>query len=452
MDRTTTMILSVAAAGVILGVALLDGQVSLDVQSFADQSSVHTPSTIHYTIIAEDTTLEIAPGVRVEAWTFNGTIPGPTLRATEGDRVIIDFINNGKLPHTMHFHGDHNEKNDGVFQEVLPGESYTYDFIAEPAGALMYHCHVMPVSSHIRNGLYGAFIVDPKDGLEPAREYVIVKGEYDLQDQETWTPDYVFFNGYSDQYWQNPLPVRTGELVRLYYIDMGAIAAFGFHIHGTIFDTIQSGLWENDPIKTQTFEVSPGNAAIFETKWKESGRYLFHLHGVPEEKGTMAYFDVIDPPTNAIDGIDIAMTKSIYMWEWQKQVFNELQKADSDGEITNVAFDGTSSHALHELTTQNPINDVTNVVETNSCEIEKDSAIKSSNKSYNPKITQVNVGDTLVWKNSDISVHTVTSVDGLFDSGMLMKDDTYEQIFDEPGFYDYYCVLHPWMKGSIKVV
>ncbi|HET9008941.1 MAG TPA: multicopper oxidase domain-containing protein, partial [Nitrosarchaeum sp.] len=178
MDRIILMIIAVASFGVALGIVFLGMN---PLQSFAEDTSVHnSPTTRTFTILAEDTTLEIAPGTRVQAWTYNGTIPGPTLRATEGDRVIINFINNGKLPHTMHFHGDHNEKNDGSFQEVLPGESYTYDFTAEPAGIFMYHCHVMPVSEHIRNGLYGAFIVDPKQGVEPAREYVLVKGEYDL--------------------------------------------------------------------------------------------------------------------------------------------------------------------------------------------------------------------------------------------------------------------------------
>ena len=131
MDRTTVMLIGVVSLGVTLGVFFLDVEVPL--QSFAEDHAVHNSTTRTYTVIAEDTTLEIAPGTRVEAWTYNGTMPGPTLRATEGDRVIINFINNGKLPHTMHFHGDHNEKNDGVFQ-VLPGDSYTYDFIAEPAG------------------------------------------------------------------------------------------------------------------------------------------------------------------------------------------------------------------------------------------------------------------------------------------------------------------------------
>lgn len=448
VDRTIIMLIGVVSLGVTLGIFFLDAE--LPSQSFAEDHSIHnSPTTRTYTVIAEDTTLEIAPGTRVEAWAYNGTIPGPTLRATEGDRVIINFINNGKLPHTMHFHGDHNEKNDGVFQEVLPGESYTYDFIAEPAGLFMYHCHVMPVSEHIRNGLYGAFIVDPKEGLEPAREYVLVKGEYDLENQETWNPDYVFFNGYADQYWSNPLPAKTNELVRLYYVDMGAIAAFGFHIHGTIFDTIISGIWENDPIRTQTWEVSPGNAAIFEAKWKEPGRYLFHLHGVPEEKGTMAYFDVKDALPTAVDGVDVAKTKSIDMWQWQQEIADSLQKPDSEAEITKSS--SSSVHEQHDVPVSGDI-DSAQIVETTICEVEEGSAIKSSNKSYYPKMTQINSGNTITWTNKDISVHTVTSNDELFDSGMLMPGDTFDHTFEDPGLYEYYCVLHPWMTGSIKSV
>ena len=117
------------------------------------------PKTHEYTLIAQDTTVEIAPGVRVDAWTYNGTIPGPTLRATEGDRVVIHFINKTPMPHTVHLHGDHPSAEDGVFEIVAPNGTYTYDFIATPAGALMYHCHVSPVMQHVRMGLYGAFIV-----------------------------------------------------------------------------------------------------------------------------------------------------------------------------------------------------------------------------------------------------------------------------------------------------
>ena len=166
--------------------------------SSSSSSPSQQPKTHEYTLIAENTTLEIAPGLRVDAWTYNGTVPGPTITATEGDRVIIHFINKTPLPHTVHLHGDHPSQEDGVFEQVGPNATYTYDFIAEPAGALAYHCQVPPVMQHVRMGLYGAFIVYPKTPLPPAREYVLVNGEYDTQNQLNPLPEYYMFNGYTE--------------------------------------------------------------------------------------------------------------------------------------------------------------------------------------------------------------------------------------------------------------
>jgi FtsP/CotA-like multicopper oxidase with cupredoxin domain len=91
--------------------------------SSSSPSQQQQPKTHEYTLIAENTTLEIAPGLRVDAWTYNGTVPGPTITATEGDRVIIHFINKTPLPHTVHLHGDHPSQEDGVFEQVGPYSS-----------------------------------------------------------------------------------------------------------------------------------------------------------------------------------------------------------------------------------------------------------------------------------------------------------------------------------------
>lgn len=395
--------------------------------------------TIEYTLVAQNTTLEIAQGVRVEAWTYNGTIPGPVLRATEGDRVILHFVNETPLPHTVHLHGDHDEQDDGVFQVVNQGESYTYDFIAGPPGALMYHCHVMPVTEHMRMGLYGALIVDPAEGLPPAREYVMVAGEYDTEDQLTNNPQYVFFNGYADQYWDNPLPVRTNEKVRIYYVNMGASPAYGFHIHGTTFDAYPSGIWENQPLDVQTWEVAAGNAAIFEVSWPWEGRYLFHIHGLPEERGTMAYFDVSDAPDDAADGVDVAKTKSISMVEWQEDLTRKLQKQDPDGSVKASASEAPQ-HAIHASGTA-PAGTVA---------IPAGSGGDTS-LTFAPAETSVSVGDTVTWVNDDSTLHTVDSKEGLFSSGMLPQKRSFEHTFTELGTYEYYCSLHPWMTGTVSV-
>ncbi|HSA98931.1 MAG TPA: cupredoxin domain-containing protein, partial [Candidatus Nitrosotenuis sp.] len=229
----------------------------------------------------------------------------------------------------------------------------------------------------------------------------------------------------------------------------GAMPAFGFHIHGTIFDAFPSGVLENEPVKAQTWEVSPGNAAIFEARWTEPGRYLFHLHGIPEERGTMAYFNVTDAPSSAVDGIDIAKTKPVYMWEWEKSQIVSLEKADSDSKIAKTSA-GVSGHLMHDLL--GDADRESKTVETTSCEIENGATMQTANKSFHPGTIRVNAGDTVRWDNKDTGVHTVTSKDGTFDSGMIMKGGSFENKFVQKGTFDYFCALHPWMKGSVQVV
>ena len=73
-----------------------------------------------FTMIAEDATMEISPGERVKVWTFNGTVPGPTLRFTEGDNVTIHFINKAPMAHTLHLHGTHDSLSSGLKIPDIP--------------------------------------------------------------------------------------------------------------------------------------------------------------------------------------------------------------------------------------------------------------------------------------------------------------------------------------------
>ncbi|MBP1694303.1 MAG: putative oxidoreductase, partial [Chloroflexi bacterium] len=90
-----------------------------------------------YSIFAAEQEVEIAPGIPFAAWTYNGRIPGPTLRCTEGDLIRIHFQNLSSHPHSMHFHGIHSAEMDGVPGSpsmVTSGGSFTYEFTAEPFG------------------------------------------------------------------------------------------------------------------------------------------------------------------------------------------------------------------------------------------------------------------------------------------------------------------------------
>ncbi|MFW5905710.1 MAG: multicopper oxidase domain-containing protein, partial [archaeon] len=119
-----------------------------------------------FELVAIDTTITIAPGVEFPAWAFNGQVPGPTIRAVEGDLLRITFRNASRHAHTIHPHLKNlNPAMDGIPQNgpgVLDtGDSFTYEWIAQPAGTHFYHCHSLPLKEHIHRGLYGTIVVDP---------------------------------------------------------------------------------------------------------------------------------------------------------------------------------------------------------------------------------------------------------------------------------------------------
>ena len=79
--------------------------------------------------------IEVAPGVYFAAWTYNGTVPGPTIRCTEGDHLKVNFTNAGSHPHTIHFHGIHAAGMDGVFEVVEPGATFVTSSMPPPWGS-----------------------------------------------------------------------------------------------------------------------------------------------------------------------------------------------------------------------------------------------------------------------------------------------------------------------------
>jgi plastocyanin len=445
---TAILVASVAVSAITLSNAANYFNTSTNGQSadagLMGQVSLASPSTIsptkrEFTLIAQDADLQIAPGEIVRAWTFNGTIPGPTLRYTEGDNVTIHFINKTPLAHTVHFHGNHDELNDGVNPQILPGQNYTYNFIADPAGAFMYHCHAYPTSLHIRMGMYGAIIVDPKDStvLKPAREFALVLSEFDPKNQDNFVAKYYPVNGYADQYMdENALQVRQNELVRLYVINIGTTIPYSFHLHSTIFKVYQSGLVSNTPIDAQTIELGPGNAAIVEASWKSPGTYMFHSHGFLEERGNMGSIHV-----SSEDGSNL--TKSISMIESQYNLQKALQNS------TVIEYDNLVNQAAnppsHDHSSQNDADAMTvNIVQG--------AWDKNQKLSYDPAEITVKKGSTITWQNDDNLVHSVTSKsEGLFDSSLIASGQQWQHQFDKAGEYDYYCIVHPWMEGGVKV-
>jgi len=252
-----------------------------------------------YSITAFDREIEVAKGVRFPAWTFNGTVPGPTIRCTEGDHLLIHFQNEGGMPHTIHLHGIHPANMDGVFEIVPPGGTYDYQLTADPFGLFLYHCHVMPLKKHIHKGLYGTFIVDPKTPRPPAREFVMVMNGFDTDlDGEN---EFYAVNGIANYFADHPIPIQVGELVRVYLTNMTEFDLVNsFHLHGNVFRLYRTGTSLATPEITDIVMLCQGERCILEFSYPYPGKYMFHAHQSEfAELGWMGMFDVRPRAENA---------------------------------------------------------------------------------------------------------------------------------------------------------
>jgi FtsP/CotA-like multicopper oxidase with cupredoxin domain len=237
-----------------------------------------------YVIVAQNTAVEIVPGLEFAAWTFNGRIPGPTIRVRQGDRVRIKFLNGSDHEHSIHFHGIHPGNMDGVFDAasgvVQPGGRYTYEFDAEPFGLHLYHCHTSPLAKHISKGLYGAFIIDPNPGRPKAdREFVMVMSGFDVDfDGKN---DFYVVNGIPFHYDhdKNPIRIKVGELVRIYLVNILEFDPINsFHLHANFFHYYPTGTSLRPNEFTDTIALMQGQRGILEFRYKYPGRYMFHAH------------------------------------------------------------------------------------------------------------------------------------------------------------------------------
>lgn len=245
-----------------------------------------------YEITAIDETIQVAPGVFYPAWTYNSQVPGPTLRATEGDLVRIQFKNKGSHSHTIHFHGFHPSNMDGVLEMVDSGGSYTYEFTAEPFGLHLYHCHVPPIKKHIEKGLYGTFIVDPKTPRSPAKELVMVMNGFDVNfDGEN---EFYTVNGVANYYVTNPIKLKVNEPVRVYLVNLTEFDLINsMHTHATFFRLYRTGTQLDNYEYTDVVILGQGERAILEFSYKFPGRFMFHAHQSEfAELGWMGFFQV----------------------------------------------------------------------------------------------------------------------------------------------------------------
>jgi len=395
------------------------GSLTRSVTSSSSSSSETTTSTVapimrHIVLYSYPKVIEIATGINYDAWTFNGTVPGPTIFVTQGDMVVFTLINNSTMPHSMDFHAAEIDWAT-AYASVPPGGNKTFSFVPHYPGVFMYHCGTPPVLEHIGNGMYGAIIVNPSTPLPsaPGGSFVLIESEFyasmgpngtyvgNYTKMLTAFPDYVVFNGKAIQYMTHPLVVQPNERVRLYLLNVGPSLWEAFHVIGALMDTVYvDGNPANVMRGLQTVNLAPSSGAIVDMYFRDpGGKNPFVTHAFAwASRGALGIFQV----------------------------------------------------AGSGQTTTSTTESATGVVVT----IPDGAAAATNLPGYSPATITVMIGmnSTVTWVNRDSAPHTVTATDGSFNSHNLDPGQSYTYTFTRPGTFSYYCSYHNWMKGKVIVV
>ena len=237
-------------------------------------------------------TLSIAPGIKYDAWTFNGSVPGPVVHVRQGQMVHVTLHNTSPMPHSIDFHAARVAPN-LAFSDILPGQTKTFSFPANDPGVYMVHCGTAPAFVHIANGMYFAIIVEPANMPPADVNYVLVASEFylnkpglnapaslDLTKAQNMTPDWVTWNGYAGQYKTHPLTAQPGQTVRFWVVDAGPSLNTEFHVVGTVLDRawLNADLIDAPQHGIQTAVVPAGGGGVFDVKIDKPGIYPFVSH------------------------------------------------------------------------------------------------------------------------------------------------------------------------------
>jgi nitrite reductase (NO-forming) len=244
-----------------------------------------------FTLTVRNKQVKIGRGLTYDAWTYDGEVPGPVLRVRQGDDVMLRLINPTSMSHGLET--DAARLAPKHFAAPAGHRELKFTFRAEVPGVFLYNCSAVPMLSHIANGMYGMVIVDPARDWPKAREVMIVQGEIygtpddngmvagDSRKEFEERPDFVVFNGMVDRYVEHPIPIKVGELVRVFFVNAGPNLMSTFHVIGVVFSTVYRGGNPADAMSgLASFEVGPGDGAIFEFRVNEPGDYRFIDHGL----------------------------------------------------------------------------------------------------------------------------------------------------------------------------
>jgi manganese oxidase len=240
-----------------------------------------------FEITCEEVEWETQPGSVFPAFTYNGVVPGPEIRVTEGDKVRVVVTNNMTESTGIHFHGVLVPNSiDGVpfvtQPAIEPGATFSYEFVVTNVGSHMYHSHHNAAEQVIR-GMLGAFIIEPADkSSEP-----VVDGEYTLILNDSGLG--FTFNGKSFPYTQ-PIVAKKGQRIRIRYMNEGLLI-HPMHLHGLPQLVFAKDGWAlPQPYKVDTLNVAPGERYDVLVDCIEAGLWAFHCHVLTHAESRQGLF------------------------------------------------------------------------------------------------------------------------------------------------------------------
>jgi nitrite reductase (NO-forming) len=258
-----------------------------------------TEAEVHIELTTKEVLAEVAPGIMLNYWTFDGTVPGPMLRVREGDHVSLTLHNDKSSlhMHSIDLHAVTGPGGGATVTDVMPGESKTFSFKALNPGLYVYHCAHPNVANHMAHGMYGLILVEPKGGLPPVdQELYVMQGELytagtrgtkglqviDAGKMLDGIPEYIVFNGRTGAISKDRVVIQRGEKVRLYVGNGGVNLVSSFHLIGEIFDTVypEAQMGGANFHNVQTTMIPAGGAAIAEFTADVPGTYVLVDHAL----------------------------------------------------------------------------------------------------------------------------------------------------------------------------
>jgi nitrite reductase (NO-forming) len=381
--------------------------------------------------------------------------PGPMIRTRVGDvlRFTITNLPGNSMPHNVDFHAVTGQGGGAANTTVNPGETTTIEARLLYPGIFMYHCAAGDVPLHIASGMYGGILVDPETPL-PAVEHelYLVQSEYYtstadggalVTDRNAVTdehPAYVVFNGAVGALTGDNAPrIQVGETARIYFVNAGLNLDSNFHPIGSHWDKVfQEGALLNDPLRgSQTTLVPAGGGTVVELIGQVPQTIVLVDHALARafDKG--------------------AIGQIVVTGESNTEIFESFSVSGSPPPVVTPGPDLTPapSGPPASPSSGNTVRIVAGAFNFQPENAPDEFATTEAPPDYSVNDLMIAVGTTVTWTNDDPGVvHTVTAVDGSFDSGNMAEGATFAYTFENPGTFEYFCGPHPWMRARVTVM